>query len=77
MNGRGYGARVLLIDEDEAAVHVVLENNKGIKVTPEDCDLSDIEVGFLRVLEGQPHPVAPPCGVREVKQRFVGVREDS
>lgn len=51
MNGRGYVARVRFIDEDEAAVHVELENNKGMIVTLEDCDLTDVEVGsvvFLR-----------------------------
>lgn len=59
MNGRGYVARVRFIDEDEAAVHVELENNKGMIVTLEDCDLTDVEVGsvvFLRDNYIEPAP---------------------
>jgi transitional endoplasmic reticulum ATPase len=59
MNVRGYVARVRFIDEDAAVVHVELENNKGIVVTLEDCDLYDIEVGsvvFLRDNQIDPAP---------------------
>lgn len=60
MSGRGYVARVRFIDEDEAAVHVELENKKGIIVTLEDCDLSDgVEAGSIVFLSDDRIDPAP------------------
>lgn len=59
MDVRGYVARVRFIEEDEAAVHVELENSKRMIVTLEDCDLWDVEVGsvvFLRDNYIEPAP---------------------
>lgn len=60
MNGRGYVARVRFIDENEAAIHVELENKKGMIVTLEDCDLSDdVEVDSVVFLSDDRIDLAP------------------
>jgi transitional endoplasmic reticulum ATPase len=59
INGRGYVARVRFIDEDEATVHVELENNKGFIITLEDADVSGVEVGSVVFLKDKSIDRAP------------------